>query len=81
MSAQCCMNCKHKKEVVVAVSTWVDLTKPHCRKFGSLVQDKVKGDRILHMPCEEAMKEFCGGADWEPRFLDGLLRRIGIKGR
>jgi len=72
MSAPCCMNCKHKTDVVVAVSMLVDITKPHCMKFGRLIPDKVNGDKIVPLPCQEAMTEFCGGGDWEPRFWNRI---------
>jgi hypothetical protein len=72
------MNCRHKVDVPTAVSMWVELTEPHCRKFVSSTYDRVTGTSITPLPCADAMATFCGLGDWQPTFWGRVRRALGL---
>ena len=76
-----CQNCRHRVEVAVAVSAWVDLTKPHCRKFVHASFDPGNGETVTPLPCQKTMSDFCGLGDWKPTIMHRMKAMLTVPSR
>jgi hypothetical protein len=77
-----CATCKHKVEQVVAVSPFVDLTRPYCTYFGKSYTHPVKGYVIENLECGYAMEKWCQRAAYSPTFWGRVKRfvaNLGVK--
>lgn len=61
-----CRNCSHRTEIETAVGVWVSSTEGRCRRFVRTSFDRVTGEHVEYLPCNEAMNVHCNLTAWRP---------------